>query len=244
MGNGFVGWFNRSYKGIIVGLVAIMAIMLVILAMQHVNASKPAAGAEPRAIPTFGDSASTPRVAVIGDSYTACSGEGGCDSANYLVKLQRDLGWVFKPYAVGGTGYVNDGGGQSTFGQRVDKVIDDNPDVVIVEGGRNDVTQTEQLEVAAADVFKRLKAGLPDARIIVVGPIGTANSPDSELTARDKIKSAAKTAGISEFVDPIEDNWFSGADASLIGSDGVHPTDDGHVYMATKLEPVLRHAAG
>lgn len=55
MGNdtGFVGWFSRSYQAVIVALVAVMALVLVVLAFQHVNASGPAAGAEPRPIPTF-----------------------------------------------------------------------------------------------------------------------------------------------------------------------------------------------
>lgn len=92
MGNGFVGWFSRSYKGIIIGLLAIMAVMLVVLAMQHVSSSQSAAD-EPRPAPTFG---STPTggekrqpsnamrlldqqdrpftVVVVGDSTGAVSG--------------------------------------------------------------------------------------------------------------------------------------------------------------------------
>lgn len=61
MGNdtGFIGWFSRSYQAIIIALVAVMALLLVALAFQHVNASRPAAGAEPRPVPTFGSAAAT-----------------------------------------------------------------------------------------------------------------------------------------------------------------------------------------
>ena len=40
------------------------------------------------------------------------------------------------------------------------------------------------------------------------------------------------------FFDPIAQGWFVGR-PELIGSDGIHPTDAGHAYMADKIAPLI-----
>lgn len=238
MGN-FVAWFARSYRAIIIVLVAIMAVMLVILAMQHVSSTRVSANAVAGPVPTFTSQPAAKRVAIIGDSYTACSAMGGCGTANYTRKIAPALGWSIKTFAVGGTGYTNSSGGKTTFGERVDDVIAAKPDIVVVEGGRNDLNAIDRLPAATTDTLTRLKSSLPDAKLIVIGPIGTASSPETESTARDIIAAAATGVGADLFIDPIADGWFTGADAKYIGVDGLHPTDDGHNYMADKLKDRL-----
>jgi lysophospholipase L1-like esterase len=38
-------------------------------------------------------------------------------------------------------------------------------------------------------------------------------------------------------VDPLAEGWFTGSDSGLIGADRVHPTDDGHAYLARLIAP-------
>lgn len=240
MGN-FVNWFERSYKGIIVVLIAVMAATLVVLAMQHVNSSRADAGATPHPIPTFTSGVSErTRVAVIGDSYTACSDMGGCGQSNYTRKLARDLQLDLQTFAVGGTGYVNNSGGKTTFGDRVGDVVKFKPDVVIVEGGRNDAALLQQLPAAASETLGRIKSQIPAAKLVVVGPIRTESSIAGESFAHDAVIAAAQSVGADVIVDPVADGWFAGGDAKYIGADKTHPTDAGHAYMAERLESSLK----
>jgi lysophospholipase L1-like esterase len=57
------------------------------------------------------------------------------------------------------------------------------------------------------------------------------------LRIRDILAYQAKNVGAS-FVDPIAQRWFVGR-PDLIGKDGVHPTDAGHVYLADKIAPLI-----
>ena len=41
------------------------------------------------------------------------------------------------------------------------------------------------------------------------------------------------------FVDPLAEGWFSGASHRLIGSDGLHPTDAGHRFIAKHVLAAL-----
>lgn len=218
-----------------------MTVFLVTVALTPpVVVSAKSATHSPQPIKTVGPERAPVTVAVIGDSYTACSGMGGCDGANYTVALNRELGWRFTSNAVGGTGYVNKQGGKTTFGERVDAVIASDPSIVIVQGGGNDIFFLDELPGEVADTMARLKAGLPEAKILVVGPIASVTADGRWSEARDVIREAATTVGVDLFVDPIGDGWFTGENASLIGVDGVHPTDEGHLYMAKMLLEPLR----
>lgn len=216
---------------------AIMASFLVVVALFGTRTERVEAG--PAIMPTIAAPVRTTSVAVIGDSYTACSGMGGCDAANYTESLRASTGWKFTPFAEGGTGYANAGAG-TTFSQRVDGVIATSPDIVIVEGGRNDIDLLDALPAATQDTLSRLRAGLPEAKIVVVGPIYTPTADlDSVTEARDIIARSAQDAGANVFIDPLAAEWFAGLDAQYIGADGVHPTDAGHKYIAEKLLPVM-----
>jgi hypothetical protein len=41
------------------------------------------------------------------------------------------------------------------------------------------------------------------------------------------------------FVDPLAQGWFAGATAELIDPDQVHPTAEGHRYLADLIGPVV-----
>jgi lysophospholipase L1-like esterase len=43
-------------------------------------------------------------------------------------------------------------------------------------------------------------------------------------------------------VDPLAEGWFGGASSALIGSDGLHPTDEGHRHLAELIAPRIAAA--
>ena len=57
------------------------------------------------------------------------------------------------------------------------------------------------------------------------------------MAIRDSLRTQAGAMGAT-FVDPIAENWFVGR-PDLVGHDGVHPTDAGHLYMAEKIAPLI-----
>jgi len=70
-----------------------------------------------------------------------------------------------------------------------------------------------------------------------VGSPGSGNKPPRTVTGlSDALRSETTAVGV-EFVDPLTDKWFLNDTAKLVGSDGVHLTDDGHKYLAEQLQP-------
>jgi len=79
----------------------------------------------------------------------------------------------------------------------------------------------------------------------VIGPPWVnGNPPGYIVTDRDAVNAAAHAAGVG-FVDPLAEGWFTGDAAAFIGPDGIHPTDQGHRYLADlirpRIESVLPH---
>lgn len=181
---------------------------------------------QPVAVPVKAETA-----AFLGDSYTAASNQGG----GYVGPLVNAMGWTPLFFGQGGTGYVNPGQaseGESAFPARVDAVIAAAPDVVVVQGGLNDNNKAASL-AAANQAFGDLRAGLPDARVIAVGPVlAPGMSAESIKAARDGIKEAAGAHGVV-FIDPAAENWLPSAD--LFDVPGVHPTAEGYKRLGEHL---------
>ncbi len=195
-----------------------------------------------------------PKAIVLGDSYT----EGLVCYAQRLADL---MGWEVWSSGVGGTGYLNPGpAGRVKFRDRVQTdVIAHNPDIVLVAGGINDVSDSPaSLRIEAEALYDTILTNLPSAKLVVVGPWWPrGNPPQFVLDARDAFKAAAASRGL-EFIDPLvatnasqtNIGWITGtgnagnptgdgnAD-SYISSDGTHPTDLGHQYLALRLKEFL-----
>lgn len=179
-----------------------------------------------------------PRTIALGDSYTAGTGS----SANFTGYAQTALfslgiGDVWAA-GVGGSGYVTPGPLGVTFGQRLDHdVIRWKPKIVIVAGGINDpVDQPSQVGAAASDVFRRIRAGLPSAKLIVVGP--WAPRQPNRLVAIDNAIREAAAANGAIFVSTL--GWITDANrGQYIGADGIHPNRAGHRYLGHRLAAAL-----
>ncbi|MCU1587900.1 MAG: lysophospholipase L1-like esterase, partial [Frankiales bacterium] len=69
-----------------------------------------------------------------------------------------------------------------------------------------------------------------------IGPFyPTMPPPAAVLATRDVLADVARYVGAT-FLDPIAGNWL---DPSLIGPDGIHPTNAGHAAIAARLAAEL-----
>jgi lysophospholipase L1-like esterase len=185
------------------------------------------------------------KIVVMGDSYTEGTREGGLGASNWLQLAARQLrreGVDMKLNAdgSGGTGYATRGHGGTTFVDEAKRVVEADDDIVMVFGGLNDVeTPPEEVRAGVHETLAETRARAPMAQIIVVGPAYPGPDPTPEiLQIRDIIADEAAQANVA-FTDPIADQWFVN-EPQMIGE--LHPTDEGHRYMAERLLPVLRSA--
>ncbi|CDO11389.1 SGNH/GDSL hydrolase family protein [Mycolicibacterium cosmeticum] len=186
------------------------------------------------------------RVAVIGDSYTGGSPQGGNGDKRWTsvagAQLQgMGLDVVMKVGAEGGSGYVAHGRRTGeVFADKIPTTLSPGDHVVVVFGSINDSHGTPgQMAHATCDTLRDAEVAAPAAHLLVIGPPWVRNSPPPAyiLRTRDILRTRSEELGAT-FVDPIADRWFADR-PDLIGADGVHPTDAGHEYMAQKIAPVI-----
>ena len=184
------------------------------------------------------------RIAIIGDSYTAGSGEGGNGPRSWPVLawglLAREGVDVDADIAAeGGAGYGQRGDSGSVFEDLTARAVRRNDDLIVFFGSRNDQpVDPREFPALAAGTFQLARFAAPTAKVLVIGPPWpTAGPPPAVLKIRDSLRDQAAVAG-ALFVDPIAEGWLVGR-PDLIGQDGVHPTDAGHAYLAQKIAPLI-----
>jgi lysophospholipase L1-like esterase len=185
------------------------------------------------------------RVAVVGDSYTTGTDEGGLGPYSWTARTWRALagqGVRIAPdvAAEGRAGYVVVGDHGSIFEDLTARAVTPDDLLVVFFGSRNDQgADLGMLAEKARSTFDLARHLAPKARLLVIGPPWpTADVPDDILAIRDVLNVEARAAGAA-FVDPLGDRWFVDR-PDLIGADGVHPTDAGHEYLADKIAPLIR----
>lgn len=189
-----------------------------------------------------------PTGVVLGDSFTQGANQ---TLMGYARHLGRHLGIEnLIESGVGGTGYINPGtGGNVKFADRLtNDVIDLAPQLVIVAGGRNDGSSSAgDIQTASAAFWSALRAGLPDAVLICVGPfVEQSTSLATWNTVQDAIFAGAN--GYADaLVDTLTDPIFTGsgnasspagngnADTYINGANLPHPTLAGQNYLADWL---------
>jgi lysophospholipase L1-like esterase len=169
----------------------------------------------------------------LGDSYTTGWKGAGIGARGWPRLVARARGWRTVNLAVAGTGFLNPGWTNQPVASRVASAIARKPDVVFVAAGHNDSRWTASATGRAADkVIARLHRALPDSILVIIGPIWPSGSPPARCTSlRDHLRRTAASIG-AIFIDPLGERWFAGSRRSLIGSDGIHPTDAGHRSIA------------
>lgn len=182
-----------------------------------------------------------PVVAVYGDSFTSGTGYGGLGPANWTVLVRDRLRLNLANDAVSGSAYVRVLAGlHSSFPYAAAVWPVPDAAVVLLFGGVNDSQQDPNAVGMQATVqIAVARAGSPRAQIVVVAPQWPATPPTANLLAiRDQVAAAAQQPGVT-YVDPS--GWFQGH-PDLIASDGLHPTDRGHAYLADRLAPIIADA--
>lgn len=112
----------------------------------------------------------------IGDSFMAASTSYPHKLAYFVCQL---TGWTMYNYAVGGTGWVDDGSVSKNFSQQLDQAANivigaENVDYVIIGGGFNDWNETSpaltysQLYSAAKATLKKAGTLFPNAKIVCI----------------------------------------------------------------------------
>lgn len=185
-------------------------------------------------------------VSIIGDSYSSGSEEDSGRESLWWNRLATELTFRTQVLAVGGSGYVAvspEDKAAGTFLNRANEVAK-NARAVLVFGSRNDEppsAQPSEVGQAASAVIAEVRRRAPGARIVMIGPPWTGDNPPNWLVSdRDAIRAEANQAGV-EFLDPIAGKWFWDTHG-LIGSDGIHPNDAGHAYMADRMRSVVLQA--
>ncbi|HJT90514.1 MAG TPA: GDSL lipase [Mycobacterium sp.] len=184
-------------------------------------------------------------VAVIGDSYTTGTNEGGQGPRTWTALAWQTLARQGLQVTVdvaseGRAGYGVRGDHGSVFADLTLRAVKPEDALVVFFGSRNDQgADPELLDGMADDAFDLARRAAPSATLLVIGPPWpTADVPESVLRIRDILRAEARAAG-AVFVDPLAERWFVGR-PDLIGADGVHPNDAGHAYMADKITPLIR----
>ncbi|WP_191497988.1 Rv0518 family GDSL lipase [Mycobacterium simulans] len=187
-------------------------------------------------------------VAVIGDSYTTGTDEGGVGPQSWTARAwqrldARGLRIAADVAAEGRAGYAVPGDHGSVFEDLTARAVHPDDVLVVFFGSRNDQglhpIDPELLAERASATFDLAHRLASTAKILVIGPPWpTADVPGSMLQIRDVLNAAARAARAA-FVDPIEDRWFVDR-PDLIGADGVHPNDEGHAYLADRIAPLIR----
>ncbi|MFF2823094.1 SGNH/GDSL hydrolase family protein [Arthrobacter koreensis] len=188
---------------------------------------------------------SVPRIEILGDSYVGGSAEGGKGAANWtsLVGTRFNASETrveINPVAQPNSGYIARGVTGLVFREAATQRLSPDADVVLVFGSRNDGRQSDAaMYDAARTLYSDLKILAPKAEIIVVGPVWVDEFVPDFIAANNQAMARAAADTQVRYVDTVAEGWFADTDGSLIGLDGVHPTDAGHIYMADKIYPLL-----
>ncbi|MET0191412.1 MAG: SGNH/GDSL hydrolase family protein [Pseudonocardia sediminis] len=197
----------------------------------------PAAGAPASGAPAAPAQQAGPlSVAFLGDGYTSGSPAGGQGPANYTALLAKQDGWRVTNESVYGSGYV---AGQA-LQTRLQKVVAAGPQVVVVTAGRaDDISDPAAVGAAATKLYQDLKTRLPQAKIVVIGPMWLGgDAPARMLPVRDAIQDAATKAQLP-VVDPLVNRWFNGSDQDGIAPDGEILNDKGHQRLAQLVDSAV-----
>ena len=177
------------------------------------------------------------RTVFIGDSYS--QGTGASDKSKRWTSLvSKAQDWHEVNLALGGTGYLNtstSGCGKPfcpNYVAMVQEAVGTNPGRVVVSGGQNDFSLNfSAVEPMINKTYADLRAALPNATIIAVGPstIGDVTPRIAQFDAA--VQRAASSIG-AQYISLIDPDPI---DKSMAAPDGVHVGDSGHAAIAATV---------
>lgn len=177
------------------------------------------------------------RILVIGTSLTA--GPGIPPDATYPARLQERIDSAGLPYRV-----VNAGvSGETSAGalRRLDWLLSEPADVVILETGANDMLRGLDPDSTRANldrILRRLAAAQPRPRILLVPMRAAPNLGTDYVLAFERIyPELAERHQVRLMPFLLED---VAGDPALNLADGLHPNERGHERIAATLWATLR----
>lgn len=192
---------------------------------------------------------SRPRLLVISDSIA-----GGPAPATVLYPdvIGDTMQWDVSIDAVGARGFLPtdlSNIGVKTIVPPFIEQLDDNvrnfrADVIIVDGGRNDLGKNP-VDFAAAydDYMTKLRAAFPRAKVMALVPsyISPQKASLYEPNSAAVRRSAAKIG--AHVLDPYAERWYVGVDlAKIRWPDAIHLNDEGARFYAAKVIDGMRRA--
>lgn len=177
-------------------------------------------------------SATGPKIAFLGDSYT--QGQKLDDPLKafpYVAASALHDAPIVN--GRGGSGFVYDGPcADSTFADRVESVLTEKPAIAVVQGGINDLGRDGQ-EKAATELLTFMHQRLPEARLVLVGPAAAPGADRAEVDETTEGMRRAAEAVSATFVDlralPIE-----------FLPDRIHATEAGHRVIGEAVAAAAR----
>jgi lysophospholipase L1-like esterase len=195
------------------------------------------------------------RAILVGDSFAEGTGADGRFNSygqTFCAMAGWDDCWVS---GSGGTGYLNNGSagyvGRTTFRQRiVHDVLMYNPDVVVIAGGKNDMSYPiTSVQNEAQLLYAQIRQTLPTVQLIVTSPFPS-SGPQAQGATYINGGKALKTASLGlanyylDVTGPMayitgngnasKPNGSGNAD-TYITTDGVHLTPAGHDKLGQVL---------
>lgn len=178
-------------------------------------------------------SADAPVTLFLGDSYTEGTELAAADEdARWSTVLAERQGWVEVNAGCTGSGYTRRGGVcDNNYVERLASLSDVDPDIIIVSGGVNDLSATQQLiDTRVRETFAALRETFPEARIYAVNGIYYTGLMTPSLLAHlnESVSHAATQAGGTylDIGDPLLGH------PELMADDGIHPNPTGHALIA------------
>ena len=184
--------------------------------------------------PTPSPSVARVRIVVLGDSLSAGLGLPEAEAFPAVVEdLLRSNGHDVEVINAGISGDTSAGGLA-----RVDWVLQQQPQVLVVELGGNDALRGQDLSNTETNLREIVRRGqAAGARVVLLGmDVPTNYGPDYSRAFSNMYVRIADEEGatlVPGFVREV------GVDPSLLQPDGLHPTAEGQRQLAAKLAPVL-----
>jgi hypothetical protein len=182
------------------------------------------------------------RAYFFGDSWT--EGQVARRGRGFPYVTSELLGWTAQVDGVGGTGFVSTlRPSTQTYPVRAAAIpTGTQADIVIVEGGLNDVGgDLSELKPAVRRTIDALQARFPGKPIVLLGPGPRALPVPADLKQVDlALRDACRNAGVP-YISPIEREWITGLNfRDIIDPATRHPTTAGHAYLGGRLAVALQ----
>lgn len=189
-------------------------------------------------------------IAIIGDSFTEGTPLGGEGESNWTRVLSTRLDGAgvvhsLRAEASSGSGYSSPGVRNLTFAQLAELAITPETDLVIVFGSVNDAGTPEgRFSTDVRTTLEAIRKRAGSATLLVVGPAWVDARIPPEIVRIEEVLRMEALRVDAEFVNPLKERWFFDPNRSsavgLISTDGLHPTDDGHEYLAERMAEKVR----